>query len=204
MFALLEGRTAWTRERFQRAVRDPAWATDVMLATARARVRLRGCTRVGPRARLRGTCRVVNRGAIVIGRSFVMTAETVPSELITFHGGRIEIADHVYVNFGCSISARRLVSIGERCLIGPYTLIMDSDDHDPEDHTLPGGYEPVVIEEGVWLGARVTILKGVTIGAGSTVAAGSVVTRDVPPRVVVAGVPARVIRRLGADGSPPR
>ncbi|MEA2672092.1 MAG: hypothetical protein QOG45_2312, partial [Chloroflexota bacterium] len=153
-------------------------------------------------ARLHGTCRVVNRGAIVIGRSFVITAETVPSELITFRGGRIEIADDVYLNFGCSISARRLVRIGDRCLIGPYSMIMDSDDHDPEDHASGGRCEPVVIEEDVWLGARVTILKGVTIGAGSTVAAGSVVTRDVPSRVLVAGVPARVIRPLGSDGGP--
>jgi acetyltransferase-like isoleucine patch superfamily enzyme len=79
--------------------------------------------------------------------------------------------------------------------------VADSDDHDPDEHHSRGRCEPVVTEEGIWLGARVTILKGVTLGAGSTVAAGSVVTRNVPPRVLVAGVPARVIRPLGSDNS---
>jgi maltose O-acetyltransferase len=141
---------------------------------------------------------VVNEGRITIGRSFVMTAATAQSELVTFGDGVIDIGDHVYMNFGCSVSAHRRVSIGDWCLFGPHTLIMDCDYHDPQNHASPGESRPVVIGDRVWVGARVTILKGVTIGADSTVAAGSVVTHDVPPGVVVAGVPARVIRTLGA------
>jgi maltose O-acetyltransferase len=53
-----------------------------------------------------------------------------------------------------------------------------------------------VLEDDVWLGARVVVLRGVTIGAGSVVAAGSVVHRDVPPRCLAGGVPATVIRQL--------
>jgi acetyltransferase-like isoleucine patch superfamily enzyme len=55
---------------------------------------------------------------------------------------------------------------------------------------------PIKIGEGVWIGARATILPGVTIGAGSVVAAGSLVTKDMPANVLIAGVPAKVIREL--------
>ncbi|MCX4175796.1 DapH/DapD/GlmU-related protein [Paraburkholderia madseniana] len=60
---------------------------------------------------------------------------------------------------------------------------------------------PIDIEEDCWLGARVTVLGGVTIGKGSVIAAGSVITRDVPPFSIVAGVPGRVVgsRRGGDD-----
>lgn len=55
---------------------------------------------------------------------------------------------------------------------------------------------PIVIKDDVWIGANATILPGVTIGTHSIIAAGAVVTKDVPPHVLVAGVPAKVIRRI--------
>jgi acetyltransferase-like isoleucine patch superfamily enzyme len=55
---------------------------------------------------------------------------------------------------------------------------------------------PIVIEDDVWIGAKSTILKGVTIGAGAVVAAGSIVTKDVPPFTLVAGNPARIIKKI--------
>jgi acetyltransferase-like isoleucine patch superfamily enzyme len=65
---------------------------------------------------------------------------------------------------------------------------------------------PIAIERNVWLGAGATVLQGVTIGSDAVVAAGAIVTRDVPPRTLVAGVPAQVLREISADednsGSP--
>ncbi len=55
---------------------------------------------------------------------------------------------------------------------------------------------PVVIEDNVWIGANVTIMPGVTIGRHSVVGAGSMVNKDVPPDTVVAGVPAKIIRKI--------
>jgi maltose O-acetyltransferase len=89
-----------------------------------------------------------------------------------------------------------LVKIGENVRIAPYTIILDSDFHDIKDHFADGPSKPVIIEDNVWLATRCTILKGVRIGKGSVVAAGSVVTKDVPPNCIVAGVPARVIKEI--------
>ena len=55
---------------------------------------------------------------------------------------------------------------------------------------------PIVLGRGVWVGANATLLQGVTVGDHAIIAAGAVVTRDVPPRTIVAGVPARVIRHI--------
>jgi len=91
---------------------------------------------------------------------------------------------------GCGLSIR--IGDGVRC--GANTVITDTDWHTDDPRTRSDA--PIVIEDGVWLGLNVTVLKGVTIGRGSFVASGSVVTRSVPAYSVAAGVPARVIRCL--------
>jgi acetyltransferase-like isoleucine patch superfamily enzyme len=183
-----------------------AWARARHLLTSlaavgRARYDLRGCARIGARPRLFGRCHVSGGRGIEIGDRLLMIAGTVRSELSTHEGGRLSIGDHVFLNYGVSISAHSLVEIGDGCQIGQYAIILDCDYHTPEQDGSHGLPAPVILEHGVWLGARVTVLKGVRIGAGSTIAAGSVVTRDIPRGVVAAGVPARVLRRIG---SPPR
>jgi acetyltransferase-like isoleucine patch superfamily enzyme len=109
-----------------------------------------------------------------------------------------DIGQSAFINYGCSISATRLVRIGARCNIGTGVIIMDSDFHriEPERRTESPEPRPIVLEENVWLGARVIVLGGVTIGAGSVIGAGSIVTRDIPPRSVAVGQPAKVVRTL--------
>lgn len=70
----------------------------------------------------------------------------------------------------------------------------------PREKTHDEYPEAVIIEDDVWLGMDVTILKGVTIGKGSVIGTKSVVTTDIPPMVVAAGYPARVVRSLQVDG----
>lgn len=96
------------------------------------------------------------------------------------------------------------LTIGRKVVFGPRPTIITGDHRtdilgkhliDVTDREkLPGNDQPVCIEDGVWVGANVTILKGVTLGRGSIVAAGSVVTRSCPPYAIIGGVPARVLK----------
>lgn len=88
------------------------------------------------------------------------------------------------------------ISIGANCDIGHNVCVLTGT-HDIGSSTRRAGTpkaKGIVIEDGVWIGARSTILSGVTIGSGSIVAAGSVVIKDVPCNSMVAGVPAKVKR----------
>lgn len=110
-------------------------------------------------------------------------------------GAMLEIGDDVGMS-GCSVLAGSHVSIGNRVLIGSGALILDTDAHPPapEERSKgePAPSAPVVIEDDVFIGSRAIVLKGVHLGRGAVVGAGAVVTRDVPPRAVAAGNPARV------------
>lgn len=85
------------------------------------------------------------------------------------------------------------VSLGRGVIVGFRTSITTSH-HDLLNRELEG--RPVVVEDDVWLGACTTVLPGVTIGKGAIVASGSVVTKDIEPYVLAAGVPAKTIKRL--------
>lgn len=124
--------------------------------------------------------------------------------------------DHLNVEKGAWFGSGKGVRIGDRsglgldCLVlGPLTLGDDvmvgprcmfiSEGHATDDVTRPMNQQgmtpprPITVEDDVWIGAQVVVLPGVSIGTGSIVAAGSVVTKDVPPGSVVAGVPAAVV-----------
>jgi len=97
-----------------------------------------------------------------------------------------------YINGDASISCFLDVRIGHDVAIGPELMLIDDD-----RHRLSGARTraaPIVVGDHVWLGSRVTLLKGATIGAGAVIAAGAVVTGDVPAGELWGGVPARRIR----------
>jgi len=135
-------------------------------------------------------------------------------EILTFaHGGQITIGDYCYIGEGTRIWSAKNISIGNRVLISHNASIFDNDTH-PIDNPaarhqqfkdiITTGHptrldlreKPVVIEDDALIGCQCVILKGVTIGRAAVVGAGSVVTKDVPPYTLVAGNPARFIRKL--------
>jgi acetyltransferase-like isoleucine patch superfamily enzyme len=105
-------------------------------------------------------------------------------------GKNTRIGERVFINSGCRFQDQGGITLGDDCLIGHNVVIATlNHDLDPAERatTIP---RPVVVGERTWIGAHATLLPGVTIGEGAVVAAGAVVTRDVPPRTVVGGVPA--------------
>lgn len=114
----------------------------------------------------------------------------------TDFGKNIKIGKDVFVNSGCCFQDQGGVTLGDGCLVG-HNVVFATLDHDKcpskrGDMTAA----PIVVGKDVWIGAHATILKGVTIGDGAIVAAGAVVTRDVPPNTIAAGVPARVVKTI--------
>ena len=168
-----------------------------------SRWKTRRCTSVGRWVRVEGHLMVNNGGEIHLGEKVRVRASNLPVELAAMPGGVLTIGDRTYINSGASLCAQESVQIGARCAIGNQVLIMDTDFHSIDDHTQPGVARPVVIEDDVWLSARVIVLKGVTIGRGAVVAAGAVVTKDVPPHTLVGGVPAKFIRALEPRATEP-
>lgn len=106
-----------------------------------------------------------------------------------------------YVGHDSNVNCLSEVSIGDGTLVGQQTVLMDYDGHPviPVRGRTRGNHggtsRPIRIGNGVWIGCRATILKGVRIGDGAIVGAGSVVSADVPANCIVAGNPARVVRR---------
>ena len=171
------------------------WAAREAQQILAARFYLRGCTRVGAFTRLSGhPPHVSNKGTLVIGDRVRISASLLPIELATMPGATLLIGDRTFLNYGVSIVAHESISIGHRCLIGPYVNIQDNDWHDILDRSITPSSKPVIIEDNVWLGTRVIVLPGVTIGHDAVVGAGAVVSRSIPPRSIAVGNPARVLR----------
>ena len=141
--------------------------------------------------------RVENHGGqIDIGNCGLFTGV----RLECWAGATIRVGDGTYLNRGVEIVAAQSVVIGRDCKIARDVIIMDTD-----QHALPGRdllIAPVTIQDRVWIGARAIVLKGVTVGHDSIIAAGAVVTRDVAPHSVVAGVPARPLSSTFAQPGP--
>ena len=99
-----------------------------------------------------------------------------------------------YINNDVRIYCFNSIIIGENVAIAEDVVIRDSDNH-PINNDYKSISKPIIIGDKVWIGMRSTILKGVTIGDGAIIAAGAVVTKDVSPRTLVGGVPAKLIKK---------
>lgn len=114
------------------------------------------------------------------------------------YGSNIRVGARTFANYGLVALDVLPITIGDDVQIGPNVQLL-SPTHPLEPEARRAKWEagrPIVIEDNVWLGGGAIVLAGVTVGRDSVVGAGAVVTRDVPPGVVVTGSPARVIRRL--------
>jgi acetyltransferase-like isoleucine patch superfamily enzyme len=181
------------------------------------------------RARLRSRCRLGEHSVVYEPERIVAAGGAADSieigdhthvrgELLTLPNGRIRIGDYCYVGEQTRLWAAESISVGDRVLIAHLTTILDNRSHPlepaarhrhyrailesghPADVDL--GARPVRIEDDAWIGCSVVILAGVTVGKGAVVGAGSVVISDVPPGVLVAGNPARVVRDLRPGEGP--
>ncbi len=114
------------------------------------------------------------------------------------YGENIMLGDGFYANYDCIILDCNLVTIGQDVKLGPRVQLLAA--YHPVDPRLrESGRElsaPVTIGDRVWIGAGAIVCPGVSIGSGTTIGAGSVVTRDIPPGVVAAGIPCRILRPL--------
>ncbi|KAK3994443.1 trimeric LpxA-like protein [Cladorrhinum sp. PSN332] len=121
------------------------------------------------------------------------------------YGFNLKFGKQVYVNFNSTWLDTAPITVGSRTLIGPncsfYSATHPIDPFVRNGLTGPEGGKPIVIGEDCWFGGSVIVLGGVTIGRGVTVGAGSVVTKDVPDFVVVAGNPAKIVKRLDVSES---
>jgi acetyltransferase-like isoleucine patch superfamily enzyme len=147
---------------------------------------------IGPRVKIR--CR--DNGTLQLGPGSTIGA----GSGIAIKGTTLTLGERASVGARCRINVQRRIEIGAFAEISWDVHIMDCDFHKIReiDGTSGDIGAPVVIGQHALVGARAIILKGVTIGEGAVIAAGSVVTRDVPPNVIAAGNPARVVRSIAS------
>lgn len=131
------------------------------------------------------------------GQNFIFD----PYGIYTFHN--ITVGNDVYIGPGATLlSQDSEIILKDKIMFGPNVTLITGDHNSSTIGTymydnkikLPENDKPIIIENDVWLGAGVTVLKGVTIGTGCIVAAGAVVTKDIKAYTISAGIPSRVIK----------
>lgn len=111
-------------------------------------------------------------------------------------GKNIHIGENVFINSNCTMQDQGGIYIEDNVLIGHNACLLTlNHNENPQKRAnlLPA---PIKIGKGAWLGSNVTVLPGITIGDGAIIAAGAVVTKDVAEDTIVAGVPAKVVRKV--------
>ncbi len=168
--------------------------------------------RMGADLRLRGLPQISTfpESSIVIGESVTLLSSCGSNAVGLNHrviirtiarGSKIRVGNRVGIS-GAAIVARVGIDIGDEVMIGANAKIIDTDFHplDAEERIAMREEQiqsaPIRIGRRAWIGAGAYILKGVRVGDESVIGAGAVVTKDVPPRTVVAGNPAKVVKRL--------
>ncbi len=132
---------------------------------------------------------------VEVGEGTWLRTEVGDLHVVAFAGATLRIGPECLVN-GAHLSAKGQVTIGRRVRIGVGARVFDADQHDL-DAERPERIEPVHIGDHAWVASDATVLRGVTVGEHAVVGTRSVVTRDVPPHTLVAGVPAAPLGTVG-------
>lgn len=164
-----------------------------------SRFYLRKCTELKGIIFTKAKPTIINKGELRIGHLVRIWSTVNRVRLAVNPGGVLEIGENTRLN-GPTISVSERVIIGKNCRIAPHVIIMDSDFHATGDRLAKGKGGAIIIEDSAWVATRATILKGVRIGKGAVVATGAVVTKDVPAYTLVAGVPAKIIKKIQKPG----
>jgi acetyltransferase-like isoleucine patch superfamily enzyme len=210
--------------RIKTAIANPLYVVEVLHERAltviwgwvfRAECAVKGIA-VGRNLESFGKCiiRKAPRTRIVIGDNVQIissswrssTANCTNSKLRTFtEGATIIFEDFSGMTGGAIIARSKTIRIGKRCMLAPNVTILDSDWHiawppDRRHNTSETDIDKdVTLQNNVWVGMGVIILKGVTIGENSVIAAGSIVTSSIPPNCLAGGVPAKVLKKFDCN-----
>jgi acetyltransferase-like isoleucine patch superfamily enzyme len=159
--------------------------------SGRVAAKIRG---LDPTVQFDGCVSVIGTGNVKIGEKSRIGDL---AEFITHEQGLVRIGQEVRINRGATICAYKEVSIGDFTLIGEFVSIRDANHGivaGEQIRSQPHDAKPICIGADVWIGRGACILPGVTIGDGAVIGANSIVTKDVPPNTIAAGIPAKIIR----------
>lgn len=153
------------------------------------------CNKIGREVRIKGDVIFSGQGKLNCGNNLLIRSSKFnPVRIHIDNNANLTLGDKVFLNMGAHLSCSEEIIIGNHVDFGDDCLIMDNDFHGAG--TKNPKKAPIIINDDVWLAARVVVLKGVTIGKGSVIGAGSIVTKSIPPNSFAAGVPAKVIRSI--------
>jgi acetyltransferase-like isoleucine patch superfamily enzyme len=136
------------------------------------------------------------KSQLTLGERAWLRTEYGTNYITLFPGARIEVGPDALIN-AAMLHAKQEIRIGSDLRLGFGARILDADLHDLDSET-PERSAPVRIGDRVWIGAHALVLRGVQIGDDVVVGAGSIVSRDLPPRCLAVGAPARPIRQIAS------
>lgn len=134
--------------------------------------------------------------ARIFGKALDETSTVLPPFCIDC-GKNVTIGKTVWVQQCCTFFDRGGITIGDNVFIAPKVNLITLNHVENPYQRSSTVAKPIKIRDRVWIGTAATVMPGVTVGENSIIAAGAVVTKDVPPNCVVAGVPAKIIKEIG-------